>query len=271
MLGKAARDYTLVLTDIDSWVSNYIGFPLVYNFTNVGGDGTGAISQGCAVAIDAQTVWMGQANFWTCNGSFVEPLPCDVQDYVFGNINRQQQTLVTCSINSDFGEIKWNYPSASSLEVDSYVIWNYRENHWTIGKLARLSGIDRGVFQYPLQLLSSGYVYEHEIGFNYTDGVPRSPTLFLESAPFQIGQGDFLACATQLIPDESTTGAIDVSFKTRLYPQGAESIFGPYLASVVNDLRFTARQIKVRYQPRTGAQDFRIGDVRIDIKQGSKR
>ena len=77
----------------------------------------------------------------------------------------------------------WFYPSAASTEIDSYVTWNYREKHWTVGELARLSGIDRGPMTYPLLIGADGYVYEHETGFAY----PGSANPWLESGPFEFG------------------------------------------------------------------------------------
>lgn len=264
MLGKAAHGYTLLLTDIDAWAANYLGFPLVYGFDKVG-SGCGAISQGSAASLDTQTVWMSQNGFFSCNGGFVSPLPCEVQDFVFGNINRQQQALVTCQINSDFGEVVWRYPSISSLEVDSYVTWNYRENHWNIGLLDRLSGVDRGIFAFPLMIDATGQIYEHEVGFSYADAVP-----FLRSGPFEIAQGDNVATAIGLIPDENTTGAVQARFRSRYYPQGDEMLLGPYSLGQKTDVRFTGRQIEVTWEM-AGSQDFRVGAPRLDIRVGGQR
>lgn len=264
MQARAARDYTMILTDLDAWTANYLGFPLVYGFTKVG-SGCGAISQGCLASLDTQAVWMGQSGFFACNGSFVQPLPCDVQDFVFGNINRQQQSLVTCRINSDFGEVIWHYPSTNALEVDSYVVWNYRENHWSVGTLQRLSGVDRGIFQYPLDIDASGNIYEHEVGIAYSGLVP-----FLRGGPLEIANGDNVGIALQIIPDENTTGAVNIRFRTRFYPQGDETLTPFYTASAMNDVRFTGRQIEVEYQM-NGLQDFRIGNVRLDMRQGGGR
>lgn len=266
MLGKAGRGYTLLLTDLDAWAARYIGFPLVYSFTQVGA-GCGAISQGCAVTLDSKTVWMGRNGFFACDGVVVQPLPCDVQDFLFSNMNQQQQTLVTCAVNSDFGEVRWHYPSKSALEVDSYVVWNFRENHWNIGTLTRLSGVDKGVFQYPLAISSDGYVYEHEVGLAYP-GATTTP--FLRSGPFEIAQGDNFGVVTKLIPDEDTTGDVNIQFFTRQYPQGTETGFGPYTASVTNDLRFTARQIEIQIAA-NGPADFRVGTPRLDVQAGDGR
>lgn len=263
MLGKGSKDYTLILTDLDAWTANYIGGTLVYGFTKAGA-GCGATSQGCAGVIDAQCVWMGANGFFSINGGFVQPLPCEVQDYVFSDINRQQFSLVTCTVYSDYKEVRWRYPSGGSTEVDRYVVWNYASNIWMVGTLSRLSGIARGVFQYPLAVGTDGYVYEHEVGSDWGGLVP-----FLETGPYELGNGDTVATALQLIPDENTVGAINVTLKARFYPQGDESTYGPYVASTRNDLRLTARQLSVRYE--FGSSTDRLGDMRLDIMAGGLR
>ena len=65
-----------------------------------------------------------------------------------------------------FGEIDtWHYPSASSVEIDSYVIWNFQENHWTLGQVAGGSrGVDRGVnAAYPMRVFTDGNVKQHQL------------------------------------------------------------------------------------------------------------
>ena len=47
-------------------------------------------------------------------------------------------------------EIWWFYPSGNSLEIDRYVGYNYADNHWLLGNLARTAGAARGVFATPI-------------------------------------------------------------------------------------------------------------------------
>jgi hypothetical protein len=74
----------------------------------------------------------------------------------------------------------------------------------------------------------------------------------------------------QIIPDEQTLGEVVVSFKTRMYPTSTETTYGPYTASQPTDVRFTGRQVKVRY---TGAvlDDWRVGINRLDVIAAGKR
>lgn len=268
MMGRRVKGATLIWTDLDVHLAQYIGGTFIYSFNRIG-ESCGAISQNCAAAQDARAVWMGKSGFWLYNG-FVQPLPCDVSDYVFADINRAQSSKVTCFINSQFGEVTWFYPSGSSMENDRYVTWNYRAFErgqvvWSIGALIRTAGSDAGTMLYPLLMGSDGFTYEHEVGFA-TDSV--SP--YLESGPIELGAGDKVMHATALIPDEKTSGDVTATFKTKFYPNGAEMSFGPYSLSSNTDVRFCGRQTKVRY---TGARlaDWRVGVPRLDVTAGGKR
>jgi hypothetical protein len=112
---------------------------------------------------------------------------------------------------------------------------------------------------------SDGYIYEHEVGYNY-DG----SSLFAESGPVQLGNGDNIMSVRQVVPDEQTLGEAVVSFKTRNYPTGTQSTFGPYTAANPTSLRFSGRQVNVKV---TGAvlADWRIGVMRLDAVPSSKR
>jgi hypothetical protein len=180
-------------------------------------------------------------------------------------MNFSQSSKVYAVHNSKFGEIWWYYPSSASNENDSYVTYNYRENHWNIGTLARTAGADSGVYTNPLAVSTDGYVYEHEVGFAYD-----SATVYAESGPIELGTGESVFNVRQVIPDEQTLGEAVVSFKTRLYPTSAESSYGPYTAANPTDTRFSGRLVKMKV---TGAvlADWRIGVMKLDAVLGGKR
>lgn len=275
--GLRWRGAVLLLTDIDAHLATYTADVFVYGFQKIG-DGCGAISAGCAASLGDFVVWMGDGAFYTYGG-VIEKLACDVSDYLFGNLNRAQASKVSCFVNSAFSEVTWFYPSAASTEIDSYVTWNYREKHWTVGTLARLSGIDRGPMTYPLLAGADGYVYEHEVGFSY----PGSANPYLESGPFEFGampfmpgappiagQGDLVMYARQLLPDDKTAGDVSVTFKTKFYPDGPETSYGPYAVSQSTDVRFSGRQLRLRYDG-VNSDDWRVGSPRLDVVAGGRR
>ena len=263
LAGKRVKGVNLLFTDVDVHTAQYIGAPFVYGFEKAG-SGCGLISAQSVAAIDTAAIWMSSSGFWMYDG-YVKPLPCDVSDYVFNDINLTQKSKIYAVHNSKFGEIWWFYPSNDSNENDSYVTYNYREGHWNIGTLSRLAGADAGVFTYPLMVDSSGYIYEHEVGFDYDSAV-----LYAQSGPIELGTGENIMNVKQVIPDEQTLGEALVSFKSKFYPTGAESTFGPYTAANPTSVRFSGRQVEMKVTGNTLA-DWRIGVMRLEATAGGRR
>jgi hypothetical protein len=263
LAGKRVKGVNLLFTDVDVHTAQYVGAPFVYGFEKAA-SGCGLISAQSVAAIDTAAIWMSKAGFWIYDG-YVKPLPSDVSDFIFQDINLSQASKIYCVHNSKFGEIWWFYPSGGSNENDSYVTFNYRENHWNIGALARTAGTDSGVFAYPLMVSSDGYIYEHEVGFNYD-----SASLYAESGPVQLGNGDNVMSVLGVIPDEANLGDAVVSFTSRLYPTGTQSSFGPYPAANPTSVRFSGRQVNMKVTGDTLA-DWRVGVMRLDAVPMGKR
>lgn len=260
---KRIRGSTLIFTDVDVHLSTYIGPPFVYSFERAG-SGCGIISKQAVAVNDSSCVWMSRSGFWAYDG-FVKPLPCDVGDYVFSNMNIQQSSKIYAVHNSSYGEVWWFYPSAASTEVDSYVSFNYREGHWAIGSLSRTCGTDRGVFTNPLMVSPDGYVYEHEVGLQY-DGA----SIFAESGPVEIGDGERVFSLTGLIPDEKTAGDVQARFATKFYPNATEYSYGPYTMNSPTSVRISGRQLAVRVEAVRNT-DWRVGNIRLEGKAGGLR
>ena len=207
---------------------------------------------------------MGQQNFFRYDGSTVKEIPCDVFDAVFNDINPTQISKSWGMSNGQNGEVWWFYCSADATEIDSYVAYDYHDNHWLIGKLPRTAGVDRGVFRAPIMASDAGRIYNHETGFNY-----EAQTVYAQTGPFKIGAGDNLAVVTNLIPDELALGSVTTTFKTRSYPNSAEASHGPYTLTDPTSVRFQGRQVRMRVDAVDG--DWRVGKFRFDAKAGGRR
>ena len=265
MCAARMRGRTIVVTNVDAHIGTYQGPPYVYGFERVG-TACGAISRKSLVAVDQGAFWMGRESFYMYDGSVARQMPCEVQDYVFENMNSNQGSKCYALHNSEYGEIWWFYPSQGSVECDSYVAYDYLENHWEIGQIDRTAGADQGVFSEPQWVDATGVIYEHEIhGIGHGEYTP-----YAESGPISLGNGDTVMKVNQLIPDEKTQGEVNVSFKTRFYPNGTERTYGPYDTGNPTSLRFTGRQVRIRVEA-TSNQDFRVGTMRIDAQPGGKR
>lgn len=264
MAAQRGRGQTIILTDLDVHRMTYVGAPFIYSTERIA-TACGLASRKAVSTVDAGTFWMGQRSFFVYNGSNVSELDCDVQDFVFGDINRSQISKAWSASVGQQGEIWWFYCSSASNEIDRYVSYNYKQGYWATGSLSRTSGVDRGVFKYPLMSSSAGTIYEHEVGLNY-DGA----TVFAETGPFSIGSGDQIVKVTKLIPDELTQGDVSATFKTRLYPNGSEVSHGPFDMANPTSVRFSGRQARMRIE---GARlaDWRVGVMRVDATPGGRR
>lgn len=262
MCGKSVPGAELLFTNIDVWRATYNGPPTPYTFEHIGSD-CGVISQGCVVTADSLTFWMGANGFWAYNG-YVQPLNCDVGDYVFTNLNKTQVSKVVGWHNSQFGEAWWFYPSASATEIDRYVAYNYRKNTWWVGSLSRTAMCDKGSMLYPVGVASTGYVYDHETGYSYDSLTP-----YIEGGPLDLSDGNMMR-VREFVPDEKTAGDVTVSFYTKDWPNGTLTTYGPYTASNPIDLRFEAKQVKVRYTGAT-ASDWRVGVPRLELVEAGWR
>jgi hypothetical protein len=257
------RGQLLILTTADAHTATYQGAPFVYGFERVG-SGCGAAGPQASVATDSFACWMGLGSFYIYDG-FVKPLPSDVQDYVFSDINMAQIRKVAAWNNTAVNEVWWHYPSSDSVECNRYVAWNYRENTWTIGLMNRACGDDNGVYANPLMASPDGYIYRHEIGYLYDGAVP-----YAETGPIEIGDGDNRYMVRRVFPDERTKGDVNLSFRLRNYPNGPEYSFGPYSIDAPTSVRFSGRQMVMRVDAATNS-DWRFGIPRLDIAQGGTR
>jgi len=263
MCGRRVNGGTLLMTDVDAWLATFYGQPYVYTYEKVGSD-CGVIAQGAIATVDSQAIWMGQNGFFQFNG-LVQPVSCDVHDYIFSDLNINQSSKITATHNSLFNEIRWDYPSASSNENDRYVVYNYKEGHWAIGQMSRLCGCDQGAFDFPMMIDASGLVWDHERGMNHGGLLP-----YAESGPSEIGTGDQTLMVSKIVPDEKALGDVEVTFFTRIYPMGAETTVGPYPLTQNTDCRLSARQVSARLTAADNV-DFRVGSFRFAIVERGKR
>jgi hypothetical protein len=269
--GRRMPGQILVWTDVDLHVMRYIGQPFIYSIERAGEGGI--VGPNAHMAFGNTCVWMGDKGFWAFDGT-IRPLESEVNDYVFGNINLFQAAKITAAHISELGEIWWFYPSRNAVENDRYVIWNYRENHWSIGQLARTAWADAGAFSNPIAAGVDGHLYQHEQGWT-DNGATRVGQVYAQSAPIELGNGDQILSVVQMIPDgcPNVPTCTQVSFDLQFTPQGQFYSKGPYTFSRpdgYSDARFTARQVRMKIEATQDAP-FRFGTLRLEGRMGSRR
>ena len=266
MCGAQVRGGQLLLTDQDAHIAQYVGGIDVYGFQKAG-DACGAASRQALATFDQQAVWMSPSvEFWAWNGGGVVPLPCDVIDYIRRDINLLQISKVVLSQIAAHSEIEVRYCSNSSLEIDRCVVWNYKGNYWNIGRASRTAAVDKGAsFRYPIQISSTGTIYEHEVGFDYGSDTP-----YATAGNIELGNSDKIMHVLGLYPDDATEGDVTATFLVRRNQDDAGATFGPYSLTAKTDLRFCGGLIEVKW---VGDEltDWRVGIPKLEVMAGEGR
>lgn len=265
MCGKRVRGGTLLFTENDVHMMTYIGLPYVHRIDRVG-DNCGIISRGAVAVSDARAMWMSQSGFYAWDGSGVQAVPCEIYDYVFGDMNTTQCSKFWAMTNAQQSEAFFFWCSASSTEIDRCAAFNFDDGTWWLHpSLTRTCGADRGgVFNNPLMATSTGYVYDHETGYSW------GTTPYIESGPIEMGDGEFAMRARRLIMDEKTTSDAYAYFKVRDWPNSTETTYGPYSGSNPIALRFAARALRMKVSFVTAAAS-RWGPPKLHLLPAGKR
>jgi hypothetical protein len=244
--------------------------PYVYGFEREG-DNCGALSPQAVVVVAGVPYWMGRNKFLTFNGG-IQEIPCDVLEYVFEDLNYLQRYKVVAAYNHLFHEIWWWYPSSGASEPDRYVILNLKDGSWSIGILGRTSWVPSGVFDSPVASDSSGTLYFHESG-NDDNGAAMGE--YIESAAFDIDEGDRVLRFKALVPDfDMSGGTVNMYIKTRFHPHGAETSSAALAVTTSTErlfLRQTGRQAALRIEGSGTGHSWRLGKPRFDVEIGGPR
>ena len=275
-----ARQEILIWTDTSLYSMQFIGPPFTFG-VNLINESSGLISPKGAITTPKAVLWMGYENFYAYTGT-VNKVRCTVQNYVFSDINRNQAYKIFAFTINNKNEVGWFYPSASSTEVDRYVIYNYEENTWTYGQLSRTAWLDEGVEPYP-QATSNNYIFQHETGFD-DDGQPMTG-VFIESSDIDIGEGDTFSFINRLIPDvkflsNESGGQLNMVTKVRNFPNddlATANTSAITSTTTQKHIRARGRQFVFRVEsdddnaPANTGTGWRLGATRVDVRQDGRR
>jgi len=203
---QQTRQEILIWTDAAIYSMQYLGPPYVWGFQILGYNISIAGPNATATASNV-TYWMGLDKFYMYAGR-VETLYCPLRQYIFGDINLQQQYQVFAGTNEGFNEIWWFYCSANSTVIDRYVIYNHLEKIWSYGNLARTAWLDSPLRESPSAAGYNGQLIYHEQGVDDGTTNPPSPIeSYVQSADFNIGDGHNYGFAWRMIPDVTFDGS----------------------------------------------------------------
>jgi hypothetical protein len=232
---QQTRQEILVWTDAAVYSMQYLGPPFVWGFQILGENISIAGPNVTATASNV-VYWMGYDKFYMYSGR-VETLYCPLRQYIFGDINLQQQYQFFAGTNEGYNEVWWFYCSANSDLIDRYVIYNHVEKIWSYGNLARTAWLDTPLRESPTAAGYNGQLIYHESGVDDGTTNPPSPIVsFCQSADVNIGDGHNYGFAWRMIPDVTFDGSTvnNPSVTMTLRPrQNPGSNYGPAASPTV--------------------------------------
>ncbi len=205
------RQEIVVLSDAAVYSMQYLGPPYVWGF-NILSNNISIMGPNAIGAANNIVYWMGLDKFYVYTGR-VETLPCALRQYVYGDINLEQNYQVFCGSNEGYSEIWWFYCSANSTTVDRYVIYNYLDKVWYYGTLSRSAWLDSPLRNYPMGATYNHTIVYHENGNDdiETNGTVAPINAYIQSSDFDIGDGHNFGFVWRIIPDLTFDGSSNPS------------------------------------------------------------
>ena len=282
--GLRSRNAIHIWTDNAMWTMQFTGPPFTFRFTPVGTN-CGMIAPHAAVDYNGISYWMGYDNFYKYDGQ-VKVLDCTVRRFIFDRLNTKYKAKVYTGVNSEFKEIIWLYASDESnvTECDSYVIFSPENNYWTYGTGVFTTFADKEVFGNTITTgvsinadgssTGNNKLFNNEPADYYTEN-NRTITSFVESADFDIDDGNQILFMNRLIPDfDLNTGKLRVKIITKKYPESGEEITKEFDVTQETDkinFRARGRQAKIRVSCSSQGSSWQWGSVRLGFQGDGQR
>ena len=288
-----ARQEVLVFTDSSLYSLQYVGAPAVWT-ANVVGENISISSQNAVGYANGVAYWMGKDKFYKYDGR-TSPLKCDVRRYVLNDFNTEQYSQVFSGTNESFHEVWWFYCSSSATNIDRYVIYNYLEDIWYYGTLARTAWLDSGLRDNPLAATYDNNLVDHESGIDDNQGSSTAAiTAYVESSEFDLDDGHKFMHVNRIIPDVSFDGSTATSpvVTMTLKPlrnSGSGIHSTPSLGGVNNatvtrtasspvevftdqiNVRVRGRQLSMRIESSAEGVTWQLGAPRLDMRPDGRR
>jgi hypothetical protein len=293
MAALTSRQETLIWTEQSLHSLQFSGPPYTFSLQTLA-ENTNIAGPNAAANVNNVTYWMGQNQFWVYSGR-VEKLPCEVLRYVFEDFNRDQISQVYATTNDAFAEITWFYCSEESDQIDKYVTFNYEQGCWYFGTLPRTAMMqcqNRGGLPYACDGgydEDDGTLYIHEVGYDDGSTNPPSPiTAYVESADFDVAEGNKLIFADRIIPDMTFSRStvedpsVAVVITAKKFPgQDTQSADSREISKVVTAsvdrytnqvwARLRGRSMRLRVESNELGVCWLLGSFRVNIRQDGRQ
>jgi hypothetical protein len=205
--GRSTRQEILVWTDAAVYSMQYLGPPYVWGFQLLQ-DNISIMGPNASITVNNVTYWMGTDKFYRYNGR-VETLPSTLRQYVYQDINQNQNFQVYAGSIEGYNEIWWFYCSANSAIIDRYVIYDYLDDVWAYGTMSRTAWLDSGLRTFPMGADTANFrILYHENGNDDVSGLTPVPIVsYVQSSDFDIGDGYNFGFVWRILPDLTFNGS----------------------------------------------------------------
>lgn len=278
--GIQGPQQALIWTDLDVYAMQYIGPPLIFGFNQIS-SGCGLIGQHAVCSMRGIVYWMSSGNFFQLSGNGVQEIPCSVWDFIFQNLDTDNQHKCIMAANSAFDEITCYFPSLSggTGEIDSYVKYNVTEGSWDDGLLARTAWADQSVLGEPIGTTPQGVIFQHETSPD-ADGQPLVSSF--TTGWFVISEGQDLAFVDWFFPDmkwslngsSNPSASIQLTIEVATYPNSTPTTFGPFTmtsAKTFINLRLRGRLIRLTFSSSDIGSFWRVGKPTYRVAMDGRR
>jgi hypothetical protein len=275
MSGLVTRAQNFLWSDTAVYTMQFTGDVNSVFVIRAAGDGCGLHAPHAVCASANGVFWISCDNFYSFNGQVPVILPSTVRRDFFENIDPHHRVKSFAAWNSAYGEVWFHYPDLrdATNECSRYVAVNPK-GAWVPGTFDRTAWVPSGVFHHPIAFGTDNKIYYHEMPGAGDDGAALEA--FIESGFIDVGDGDTLYVIKRIVPDfEDQAGNVDITLKTRMWPNQAATSRGPFIATTATDkldCRIKARQIAVRLESSDIDSFWGLGAIAFDAQEsGEKR
>ena len=200
------RQEIVVFTDSSLYSLQYLGPPAVWS-SQLLGDNISILGPNAAIVASGKVYFMGVDKFYVYDGR-LNTLRCDLRQYIYSDINLTQSSQVFAGTSEGFNEAWWFYCSAGSNTVDKYVVYNYLEDVWYYGNMARTAWLDSGLRDYPVAATYVKNLVNHELGVDdNTTATTVAIDSYISSSEFDIDDGHNFGFVYRILPDLTFRGS----------------------------------------------------------------
>lgn len=287
------RQEIVVFTDSAIYSLQYLGAPVVWG-SQLLGDNISILGPNAATVASGKVYFIGVDKFYVYDGR-LNTLRCDLRNHIFSDINLTQSQQVFAGTNEGFNEVWWFYCSAGSNTVDKYAIYNYLEDIWYYGTMARSAWLDSGLREYPLAATYINNLVNHENGVDdNSTAVTASIDALIASSEFDIDDGHNFGFVWRVLPDltfrGSTSGTPQCTMTLIPYQNSGSGANDPRSTAGTSNatiqriatapveeftgqvyIRIRGRQLIFQMESAQIGTTWQLGAPRIDIKPDGRR